>query len=132
MLGQGAINAIADDDVSVNEGAIAENAVCAMLDKCGIVPFYYEIPKEVEIDFIVELGKDLCAIEVESGKNRKARSLKKLMEMEQGARITRWMRFEYGNIMRTEDGVEHYPLFAAAFADSLIPPLLTGPKMYNG
>ena len=64
----------------------------------------------------------LCAIEVKSGKNRKARSLKKLMEMEQGARITRWMKFGYGNIMRTEDGVEHHPLFPAAFADSLIPP----------
>ena len=132
MLGQGAINAIADDDVSVNEGAIAENAVCAMLNKCGIVPFYYEIPKEVEIDFIAEFGKDLCAIEVKSEKNRKARSLKKLMTMEQGGKITRWMKFECGNIMMTDDGVEHYPLFAAAFADSLIPPMIKGPEMYNG
>lgn len=119
MLGQSTMEAIADDDISVNEGAIAENAVCSMLSKCGIEPYYYEIPKELEIDFVVELGKDLCAIEVKSGRKRKARSLKKLMDMEQGRNVSRWIKFEYGNIMLTEDGVEHYPLFAVAFIDSI-------------
>ena len=80
---------------------------------------------------MAEFGRDLCAREVKSGKNRKARSLKKLMEMDQGRKITRWIKFEYGNIMRTDDGVEHYPLFAASFADSMIPPTAAVPRMYG-
>ncbi len=119
MLGNTTRLAMTDDDISVNEGAVAENSVCEMLWKCGIHPYYYEKPGEVEIDFIAEIGKDLCAIEVKSGKKRRARSLKKLMALESGKNITRWIKFEYSNIMVTEDGVEHYPLFCAAFADSL-------------
>ncbi len=119
MYGNSTEVAMSDDDTSVNEGAITENSVCEMLTKCGIRPFYYEKPAEVEVDFIAEIGKDLCAIEVKSGKKRRAKSLKKLMALESGKNITRWIKFEYSNIMVTEDGVEHYPLFCAAFADSL-------------
>ena len=103
-------------DLSVNEGAIGENVVCQMLTARGITPYYYEVDKEVETDFVVEMGADLCTIEVKTGKKRRARSMKKLMEMESGKKVDRWIKFEYGNIMVTEDGVEHYPLFCASFA----------------
>ena len=42
-----------------------------------------------------------------------------MMEMDAGRNISRWVKFEYGNIMMTEDGVEQYPLFCAAFAGLL-------------
>lgn len=128
LYGDGTVEAMMRDDLSVNEGAIAENSVCQMLHACGIVPYYYEIDQEVEVDFICEIGTDLCAIEVKSGKKRRARSLKKLMGMESGKKVTRWIKFEYGNIMMTEDGVEHYPLFCAAFADLLCPRTVFKPK----
>ena len=83
-------------DLSVNEGAVGENVVCQMLTARGITPYYYELDKEVETDFIVEIGADLCAIEVETGKKRRARSMKKLMEMENGKKVNRWIKFEYG------------------------------------
>lgn len=117
--GDSTVRAMMRKDLSVNEGAIAENSVCQMLTACGLKPYYYEVDKEVEVDFIAEIGAEICAIEVKSGKHRRARSLKKLMEMDSGKAVDRWIKFENGNIMVTDDGVEHYPLFCAAFADLL-------------
>lgn len=122
LYGQGTVEAMMRSDLSVNEGAIGENSVCQMLRSCGLRPFYYEVDKEVEVDFIVEIGSEICAVEVKTGKKRRARSMKKLMEMDAGKEISRWIKFEYGNIMKTDDGVEHYPLFMAAFADLLVEP----------
>ncbi len=119
MYGGGTVEAMMRKDLSINEGAIGENSVCQMLTACGIYPFYYEVDKEVEVDFIAEIGSEIFAIEVKTGKKRRARSLKKMMEMDAGRNISRWVKFEYGNIMMTEDGVEHYPLFCAAFAGLL-------------
>lgn len=119
MYGDGTREAMMRKDLSVNEGAIGENIVCQMLSACGLTPYYYEIDGEVEVDFIAEIGAELCAIEVKTGKKRRARSMKKLMEMESGNKIDRWIKFEYGNIMKTEDGVEHYPLFCTVFANLL-------------
>lgn len=119
MLGDGTRNAMMDDDLSVNEGAVAENLVCSMLVKNGVTPYYYERNKEMEIDFIAEIGSELCAIEVKSGKNRRAASLRKLRESDSGDQVTRWIKFEYGNIMVSQDGVEHYPLFCASFVDAI-------------
>lgn len=121
MFGRGTAEAMLRSDLSVNEGAIGENSVCQMLRACGIEPYYYEVDKEVEVDFIAEIGADLCAIEVKTGKKRRARSLKKLMELDAGKRVDRWMKFEYGNILFSDDGVEHYPLFCASFADLMVP-----------
>lgn len=119
MYGESTLRAMMRKDLSVNEGAIAENSVCQMLTACGLKPYYYEVDKEVEVDFIAEIGAEICAIEVKSGKHRRARSLKKLMGMDSGKAVDRWIKFENGNIMVTDDGVEHYPLFCAAFADLL-------------
>lgn len=119
MYGGGTVEAMMRKDLSINEGAIGENSVCQMLTACGIYPFYYEVDKEVEVDFIAEIGSEIFAIEVKTGKKRRARSLKKMMEMDAGRNISRWVKFEYGNIMMTEDGVEQYPLFCAAFAGLL-------------
>ena len=102
MYGDGTREAMMRKDLSVNEGAIGENVVCQMLTARGITPYYYEVDKEVETDFVVEIGADLCTIEVKTGKKRRARSMKKLMEMESGKKVDRWIKFEYGNIMVTE------------------------------
>ena len=131
MYGNSTVEAILRSNMSVNEGAIAENSVCQMLHACGIVPFYYEVDQEVEVDFVCEIGADLCAIEVRSGKKRRSRTMKKLMEVGNGKNVSRWIVYEYGNIMMTNDGVEHYPLFCAAFADLLSPLTVFEPVKAN-
>ncbi len=42
------------------------------------------------------------------------------MKTESGKSITRWIVFcESGPILVARDGIEYYPMFCAAFADSL-------------
>lgn len=68
-------------------------------------------------DFVIELGGELCVIEVKSGKHRDAPSLRKA-----GAHfdVDRRIVFERSNIHVDDEGIEHYPLFAAAFVESLV------------
>lgn len=119
-------------DTELNQGAVMENAVACMIDKCGFQLHYFERNSlgkadgeekrdRIEIDFLVSLGGELAAIEVKSGKNRRAGSLKKLRTDPRYTiyPVKRFIKFENSNIRVDENGVEHYPLFAAAFMDSM-------------
>ncbi len=131
-------------DTEINAGAILENAVANMIEKCGFPLNYFERNKpmseeepgkrdRIEIDFIVDLGGELTAIEVKSGKNRRSGSLKKLRTDPRYTiyPVKRFIKFENGNIRVDEEGVEHYPLFGAAFLNSFYekpePPPLPAP-----
>ena len=108
------------DDYRYNQGAVAENVVAECLMKSGIQPRCYRKTNgknRMELDFVIELGLDLCVIEVKSGKDREFPSLRKASEV---FRIDRRILLEKGNIHVDEDGVEHYPLFAAAFIREMI------------
>ncbi len=111
--------AVAMGDSRVNLGAIAENIVAECMVKCGIVPRYYmknQGDNRMELDFVAEIGDDLVVIEVKSGKDREAPSLSKVSSV---FKVDRRMMFEDTNIRVSDDGVEHYPLYAAAFMDSM-------------
>ena len=119
MLGDTAVKAVYTNDIGFNKGALTENAVAEALTKCGYVPTYYMKNSgdcRMEIDFVVEMFDGIAAIEVKSGKTREAPSIGKVS---QHFSIQRRMIFENGNIKRTDDGIEHYPLFASAFFDEL-------------
>ncbi len=64
------------------------------------------------IDMIIELGEDIAAIEVKSGKTRDAPSID---EVDKFFKVRRRIKFERSDIHVSEDGIEHYPLFAAGF-----------------
>ena len=111
-----------------NIGSLTEHMVANMLEKCGVELYYFERNKtengetdRIEVDFVTSLGTDLVAIEVKSGSNRRSSSLRKLMADERYRmyHFDRFIKLEQGNIHTDDDGVEHYPLFAAAFADSM-------------
>ena len=105
--------AVLNGDIDVNRGAIVENSVACNLDLCGRVPTYFqtEEPTRMEIDFVQTIDGKVTGIEVKSGKNKRHRSLKKMMEMYSAEGII----LETGNIRADEDGVLHLPLFASAF-----------------
>lgn len=118
--GSAALSAVRRDDLSFNEGAITENVVAECLMKAGIQRNYYikRSGKDMmELDFVVDLGSEVAVIEVKSGKDRSSPSLRKTVG---DGRFQRWIMFERGNIRVDVDGVEHYPLFAAAFVRDMI------------
>ncbi len=109
-------------DIEVNQGALCENLVACMLHSQGRRLFYFqesEPGKErMELDFVTTVNGRATAIEVKSGKKRDSRSLNKCMRRFGAEGIM----FETGNIFTDDKGVRHYPLFAAAFMDSIDPP----------
>lgn len=60
------------------KGALTEQFVLQQLiSDCGIKPFYYSADNSTaEIDFIIQLGKEIVPIEVKAGENLQAKSLK--------------------------------------------------------
>ncbi len=119
MYGDKAKMAVYSGDGSYNMGAVAENAVASEMVKAGLEPMYYRRDKgegRMELDFVLEFWDGVAVIEVKSGKDRIAPSLKKA-----GVRfdIARRIMLESGNIHTDGDGIEHYPLFACAFIDEM-------------
>ncbi|MDR0523155.1 MAG: AAA family ATPase [Candidatus Methanoplasma sp.] len=128
MMGQGTAIGVLNGDRSVSEGAIAENAVGEMLSKNGAPLLYYERKGKMETDFVLDLGGEIAVAEVKSGSDRRSRSMEALMDS--GWRIDRRIAFEKSNISVDGDGVEHYPMFCAAFLDSMFeaPDLSMSPR----
>jgi len=63
------------------KGALSEQYVCQELTAAGWVPFYWSNERgQAEVDFVVQSGADILPIEVKSGINLKAKSLKTYME----------------------------------------------------
>lgn len=113
------LEAIFEGDSSYNFGAVAENIVAECIVKCGIVPRFYRKTNganRMEIDFVAKIGRDLAVIEVKSGRSRSSPSLD---VVDKRFKVDRKIKLENSNIGVYEDGTEHYPLFAAAFMDSM-------------
>ena len=119
MMGTSAAMAIHDDDISFNAGAIVENEIAECISKNGIKPRFYRKnsgKNQMEIDFVIELLNECIAIEVKSGKKRDSPSVDKVSGV---FKVDRRIKFENGNIRIDEEGIEHYPLFAASFINLL-------------
>lgn len=124
--------AFSNGDHSINRGGITENAVANMIERCGLNLFYFGRNKvlennttdRIEVDFIADFDGAIAAIEVKSGNSRRSSSLNKLRTDPRYSMydISRFIKLEPSNIHVDENGVEHYPLFAAAFMDSMFTP----------
>lgn len=129
MMDPEVVCSILREDVRVNRGQISENLISECIVKAGMVPRYFST-RSMEIDFILPLGSQVAAVEVKSGNNKRSKSLTSVRD---NYGVKRRIKFERTNIEVTEDGVEHYPLFAAAFLDSMyVPPDLSVPALDPG
>lgn len=93
-----------------NIGYIMENVVAECLMKCGKSIYYYikRSGKDMmELDFVISMNGRVGVIEVKSGKDRTAPSIRK---SSQYFDIGRRIMFENGDIQVDPDGIEHYPV----------------------
>ena len=119
MMGRSAAMAVFDDDMKFNMGALMENVVAECITKCGYNPRFYRKSSgsnQMELDFVIDMLGESTVIEVKSGKTRSSPSISKVVDVFD---VDRRVMFENGNISVDGDGVEHYPLFVAAFIDLL-------------
>jgi len=108
--------ALMNEDIFVNEGAIAENIVAEMLVKNGLELTYFEKVGSLEVDFIADIDGIATAIEVKSGNSRKSASLKKVMGT---YGVKKGIKLRNGNVEPVDENLICYPLFAAAFIRNL-------------
>ncbi|MDR3282579.1 MAG: AAA family ATPase [Candidatus Methanoplasma sp.] len=101
----------------VNKGKIAENVVAGEIVRKSRKLMYFERKSKgkdsLEIDFVLNLGDGVAAVEVKSGNNNKSKSLDSVMG--EKYRVPRGIKLETTNVLKDDRGVEHYPLFACAF-----------------
>ena len=103
--------AVAIGDPYINHGAIMENAILSDILKKGYKPFYYSKKNStLEIDFVMSRNNRVDLIEVKSGVNKRAKSLKTLMEQKIDNRDG--FKVMIGNILTEDNGIVHLPLYA--------------------
>lgn len=105
--------AVHNGDIRTNKGAIAENITAEELSKNGVMLTYFEKNGKIELDFVLNPDGTVAVLEVKSGNNTKSKSLDSAMSEKYG--VKRGIKLENTNIFVDHKGVEHYPLFAAAF-----------------
>ena len=114
MFESGVQKAIMDDDLYINQGAILENVCCEELKTRYDKIMYFERKSTLEIDFILNLDGKVTAVEVKSGNNKQAKSLRSILENYKT--VTRYIKLEKDcNVYVDENNIEHYPLFMIMF-----------------
>ena len=114
MLEEGTQKAILDNDLYINQGALLENICAEEISTRHNKLMYFEKKSTLEIDFALNINGKVTAIEVKSGKNKQAKSLKSIIQNYKT--VTRYMKFEnYCNVYKDEENIEHYPLFMIMF-----------------
>lgn len=114
MLETGSRKSIIDDNLYINEGAITENICAAQIITKYNDLFYFEKKSKLEIDFILNIDGAVAAIEIKSGHNKQAKSLKSIKDNYKT--VSRYIMFENEvNVHVDENGIEHYPLFMIMF-----------------
>ncbi len=92
------------------KGALTEQYVCQQLiSECGMRPHYWSAENSTgEIDFLVQDGSDVVAIEVKAEENLRAKSLRAFKEKNPGVTAVRFSLSGY----REQDWVVNVPLYA--------------------
>ena len=114
MLQERTQKAILDDDLYINQGALLENVCAEEIATRHSRLMYFERKSTLKIDFILNIDGKVTAIEVKSGKNKQAKSLKSIIQNYKTVR--RYIKFENEcNVYKDKENIEHYPLFMIMF-----------------
>lgn len=113
MMEDGVAGNIVNRDPYSNNGAVMENAIGCALRRNGYpLRFYEKTDSTLEVDFVVSIEGDVSAIEVKSGRDKRAKSLRTLSKSRS---VSRAIKISDGNVFVDENGIENYPLFGPSF-----------------
>lgn len=105
-------NEIINGNLGIFKGGVFENIVAQGLTDNELDIYYYQKADNLEIDFITYLNNKIIPIEVKSGKNTKAVSIKNIVEKE---------KLEYGiilsmnNLNFSNSKIKFIPLYMTMF-----------------
>lgn len=103
-----------EDDNEVNKGSLYEAFVAEELFAHDFVPYYYKSTKIGEIDFLLELERNILAMEIKSGKEyQKHKSLDNLINTQKDDKM-RYIVFSNYNI-ESNNQITNYPIYMVDF-----------------
>lgn len=114
MLLGGIQGQVLTGDISVNEGALAENYVAGELVKHGITLNYYDRKSKHELDFVFPEAGKISIIEVKSGKYYQQHASLNMAQQIFPDRISRGIVVS-GNNLEVKDGVIYMPFYMSMF-----------------
>ena len=94
------------------KGALTEQYVCQQLiSECGLTPFYWSAENSLgEIDFLVQDGDKVFAMEVKAEENLRAKSLRSFRDAHPEVRAVRFSLSGY----REQEWMRNVPLYAVS------------------
>lgn len=130
------INAVLDDECSVNLGSVYESVVAQELHAHGHALHYYDNKQRGEVDFLIDDYSTLTVlpIEVKSGKDYKVHSALDKFLSTPDYHISQAVVFSNEQNVYTEQGITHMPVYYVMFfknepmstADCIIPAVPLG------
>jgi predicted AAA+ superfamily ATPase len=115
MTMDGIQNAVLSGDIRINEGAIAENAIAAVLVKRGFPLYYYDKKSRMELDFVYKEDGLLSIIEVKSGNEYHRHAALDNAIADHPGKLGRRIVFCKGNVELTKDEIIYLPLYMSMF-----------------
>ncbi len=98
------------DALSEYKGMVAEEYVAQQLSAAGLRLYYWSNDNSsAELDFVVELGGNVCPVEVKASTNVRGKSLTQFLKDNPGSKGIRYSLLGY----KQQDGLTNYPLYAA-------------------
>ena len=102
---------IFNGNLGIYKGAVYENIVGDIFAKQGRPLYFYGEGAHFEIDFVIRQGGEAVPVEVKSAANRKAKSMKSVLDR---GLASRGIKLSAGNRGRS-GSVDTYPLYLAPF-----------------
>lgn len=102
---------VADNGMEESKGAFTENYVMSQLvATCASSVFYYSNDARLEIDFLIQYGRDIVPIEAKAEENLRSKSLSTFVASHPELHGLRFSMSDY----REQDWMTNVPLYAAS------------------
>lgn len=116
LYGDGLQVKILSGEVSINFGAIFENAIAQQLQANGFPLYYFNSKSQGELDFVIEYKNSVLPIEVKSGKNyTRHHALSNVLANPQYA-IPYGIVFSGENVLQ-KGTIRYYPVYMVGFLE---------------
>ena len=103
---------IINGNLGVFKGGVFENVIAKCLIDNGLDIYYYQKADRLEIDFVVYIDNKIVPIEVKSGRNTKATSLKNVIDTEN---LDYGIVLSQNNLNTENDKIKFLPLYMVMF-----------------
>ncbi len=113
------INAVINDELSINLGSVYETAVAMELKAHGFNLFYYDNRKKGEVDFLIDDYESLSVIpiEVKSGKDYNMHAALDRFMKNDDYSVNKAYVFSNSGEIRNEDEITYLPVYMCMFLE---------------